>query len=78
MRIAESMHTPKYDTPKYDGINRTPPSFLMVDIDLKDFAAKDKLDRSMNRVLKKVETHMRGHPTPLWTGNGYHICQPVK
>ena len=31
----------------------------------------------MNRVLKKIETVMHGHPTGLWTGNGYHIYQPV-
>jgi hypothetical protein len=62
---------------KYDGINRTPPSFLMIDIDLKDFGSKDKLDRAMNRVLIKIETVMPGHPTVLWTGNGFHIYQPV-
>ena len=48
---------------KYDGINRTPPSFVMIDIDLKDFASKDKLDRALNRVLKRIENKMRGHPT---------------
>ena len=61
----------------YQGINRTPPSFLMIDIDLKDFASKGKLDRAMNRVLKKIESSMHGHPTVLWTGNGYHIYQPM-
>jgi hypothetical protein len=63
--------------PKYDSINRTPPTFLMIDIDLKDFASKDKLDRVLNRILKKIEISMRGHPTVLWTGNGYHIYQPM-
>ena len=62
---------------KYNGINRTAPSFLIIDIDLKDFASKDKLDRAMNRLLKKIESNMHGHPTVLWTGNGYHIYQPV-
>jgi len=62
---------------KYDGINRIGPSFLMIDIDLKDFASKDKLDRSLNRVLRRIESKMRGHPAVLWTGNGYHIYQPV-
>jgi hypothetical protein len=61
---------------KYDGINRTP-SFLIIDIDLKDFGSKDKIDIAMNRVLKRTESKMRGHPTVLWTGNGYHIYQPV-
>ena len=41
---------------KYDGINRTPPSFLMIDIDLKDFISRYRLDRAMNRILKKIET----------------------
>ena len=62
---------------KYDGINITAPSFLMIDIDLKDFASKDKLDRALNRLLKRIENKMCGHPTVLWTGNGYHIYQPV-
>jgi hypothetical protein len=62
---------------KYDGINRTPPSFLMMDIDLKDFAPNYKLDTALNRILKRIESKMRGHPTVLWTGNGYHIYQPA-
>jgi Primase X len=63
---------------KYGNINRTPLSFLMIDIDLKDFVSKDKLDRALRRVLKKIETIMRGRPTVLWTGNGYHIYQPME
>ena len=58
-------------------INRTPPTFLMIDIDLKDFSSKDKLDRAMNRILKKIKTNLHGYPTELWTGNGYHIYQQV-
>ena len=50
----------------------------MIDIDLKDFDySKDSLDRSLNKVLKKIESVMCGHPTVLWTGNGYHIYQPI-
>jgi hypothetical protein len=40
---------------KYGSINRTPASFLMIDIDLKDFASKDKLDLAMNRIVKKLK-----------------------
>ena len=32
----------------------------------------------MIRVLKKIETIMNGHPTVLWTGNGYHIYEPME
>ena len=63
---------------KYGSINRTPPTFLMIDIDLKDFASKDKLHRAMNRILKKIKTNLHGYPTVLWTGNGYHIYQPME
>jgi hypothetical protein len=62
---------------KYDDINRTAPSFLMIDIDLRDFGSIDKLDKALNRVLKQIESKMRGHPTVLWTGKGYHIYQPM-
>ena len=58
---------------KYDGIYRTSPSFLMIDMDLKDFASKDKLDRAMNRILKKIESKMRGHLIVLWTSNGSNL-----
>ena len=47
----------------------------MIDIDLKDFVSKDKLDRAMNRVLKRIKSKMRGYPKVLWTGNGYHTYQ---
>ena len=68
---------------EYHGINRTPVSFLMVDLDLKDFADETKkgkavLDRVLNNALQKIKESIGGNPTVLWTGNGYHIYQPVK
>ena len=44
---------------EYHGINRTPISFLMVDLDLKDFAdetkrGKAELDRVLNKTLQKI------------------------
>src|SRR5919198_3126258 len=73
---------------EYQGINRTPISFLMVDLDLKDFdrheeedsqkKGKAVLERALNKTLEKIkETIGGGNPTVLWTGNGYHIYQPV-
>jgi hypothetical protein len=66
----------------YHGINRTPISFLMVDLDLKDFADEKKkgkavLDRVLNKTLQKIKATIGGNPTMLWTGNGYHVYQPV-
>jgi Primase X len=66
----------------YHGINRTPISFLMVDLDLKDFANETKkgkavLERALSKTLQKIKESIGGNPTVLWTGNGYHVYQPV-
>jgi Primase X len=67
---------------EYHGINRTPISFLMVDLDSKDFPNEMKkgqaiLDRVLNNTLHKIKESTGGNPTVLWTGNGYHVYQPV-
>jgi Primase X len=65
---------------EYHGINRTPISFLMVDLDLKDFSdskKKELLDRALNKTLQNIKDTTGGNPTVLWTGNGYHVYQPV-
>jgi hypothetical protein len=65
---------------EYHGINRTPISFLIVDLDLKDFAdekKKEPLERALKKTLGKIKESIGGNPTVLWTGNGYHVYQPV-
>jgi len=62
--------------------NRTAASFIMIDLDLKDFEnkSKEKLDRQLDETLKNLylKFNEESHPTVLWTGNGYHIYQPIK
>jgi Primase X len=71
---------------QYHGINRTPISFLMIDLDLKDFVrvgdSQNKeeekiLEKALNKTLENIKESIDGNPTVLWTGNGYHIYQPV-
>ena len=69
---------------EYQGINRTPISFLMIDLDLKDLSGerpektgKAILDRALKNTLQKITQSLGGTPTVLWTGNGYHIYQPM-
>jgi hypothetical protein len=50
---------------EYYGINRTPISFLMIDLDLKDFAHEKKkgkavLDRVLNKTLQKITESIGG------------------
>jgi hypothetical protein len=68
----------------FHGINRTAVSFLMVDLDLKDFSKRGNsnreklLEKGLNKALYKVKKEsIGGNPTVLWTGKGYHIYQPV-
>jgi hypothetical protein len=68
---------------EYHDIKRTPVSFLMVDLDLKDFGMlnvskepKLFLEKALNKTLHKIND-FGGNPTVLWTGNGYHIYLPV-
>jgi hypothetical protein len=61
---------------EYAGINLTPPSFIMIDLDLKDYS-QEKLNE-VDKTLNKINNEFHGaHPTVLWTGNGYHIYQPI-
>ena len=65
---------------EYKGINRQPANFLFIDIDLKDFNSKDALDKAKNNTLRKIEKVLGEYsePTVLWTGNGYHIYEPLE
>jgi hypothetical protein len=62
----------------YHEINFTAPSFIMIDLDLKDFQSQEKLDKTFYSTLGKLDKIFYGaQPTVLWTGGGYHIYQPV-
>lgn len=41
---------------KYEGINRTPPSFPMIDIDLKDFASKHSTKATLRGIGQAAHT----------------------
>ena len=65
---------------KYFGVdNGISPSLIMIDIDKSQFPT----DRAHKTALSKTITNIRemlggAHPTVLWTGNGYHVIQPVE
>ncbi len=62
----------------YGGINFTAPSFIMIDLDLKDFESQKILDKILHKTLNKINKIFHGaQPTVLWTGGGYHIYQPI-
>jgi Primase X len=60
----------------FHGINRCAPTFFMIDLDLMKFGSRNQLDRSLTKILKNINS-ISATPTVLWTGNGYHIYQPI-
>ena len=64
---------------EYYGINFTAPSFIIIDLDLKDFESQEMLDKILRKTLNKINKIFYGaQPTVLWTGGGYHIYQPIR
>jgi hypothetical protein len=50
-----------------------------MDLDLSIFNNKiPDLVKVKDETLKKIEQKIKGHPTVLWTGGGFHIYQPIK
>jgi hypothetical protein len=64
---------------EYRGINLTAPSFIMIDLDLKDFDySQEKLNKVLGKTLNKINNEFHAaHPSVLWTGNGYHVYLPI-
>jgi hypothetical protein len=61
--------------------DKTTGCFVMINLALQAVSHnKEKLDNILNKTLNKLSVKFYGesHPTVLWTGNGYHICQPLE
>jgi hypothetical protein len=62
---------------EYKGIQRYPPNFIFADLDLSTFRNLEALERALQTTLKLIRIKINGTPKVLWTGNGYHIYQPI-
>ena len=62
---------------EYKGIQRYPPNFIFADLDISTFRNLDTLERALQTTLGTIRIKINGYPTVLWTGNGYHIYQPM-
>lgn len=57
--------------------NAIVPDFIMSDLDRDNFKSIRALNRAKSKVLKNISCKIFGNPTVLWSGNGYHIYQPI-
>ena len=53
------------------------PYLLFIDLDLVDFNSQKSLDLALSKTKKNIKEILNGIPTVLWSGNGYHVIQPV-
>ena len=51
------------------------PDFIFIDLD-NDNNSKILLETKLEHTLTNINKRLDGHPTVLWTGNGFHIYQP--
>jgi hypothetical protein len=63
---------------EYKGINRQSPNFIFIDLDKSTFNTERAHRMALTATLKNIKEKLLGaNPTVLWTGNGYHIYQPI-
>jgi hypothetical protein len=65
------------DYTEFSGINRQAPCFIFIDLDRSGFNTPEAHKQALSITLKNIEEKFGGKPTVIWSGNGYHIYQPV-
>jgi len=59
---------------EYSGINLQAPNFIFIDLDKSSFKTHGAHELALNLTLKNIKEKLNGgHPTVLWSDNGYHI-----
>jgi hypothetical protein len=54
------------------------PDLLFIDLDVGVFGNNIALAAALDATLIKIKKELCGYSTVIWSGNGYHIYQPVK
>jgi hypothetical protein len=67
------------DYTEYKGINRQAPNFFFLDLDRSVFESEKAFNTAFNKTLRNLSDILDAKsPTVLWSGNGYHIYQPLE
>jgi Primase X len=64
----------------YQGADRLAPSLVMCDLDQSNFKTEKLLMKTLRATLTNIATDLGelARPTVLFTGNGYHVYQPIR
>ncbi len=64
---------------EYKGINRQAPNFIFIDLDRFTFETQRAHKLALTNTLRNIKEKLsEAYPTVLWSGNGYHIYQPIE
>jgi Primase X len=64
---------------EYKGINRQAPNFLFIDLDRSTFDTERAHRVALTNTLRNIKEKLsEAYPTVVWSGNGYHIYQPIE
>jgi Primase X len=64
---------------EYKGINRQAPNFLFIDLDRSTFDTERAHRLALTNTLRNIKEKLsEAYPTVVWSGNGYHIYQPIE
>jgi hypothetical protein len=64
---------------EYKGINRQAPNFIFIDLDRSTFSTERSHKLSLSNTLRNIKEKLaESYPTIVWSGNGYHIYQPIE
>jgi hypothetical protein len=61
----------------YNGINMQAPNFVMCDLNLMKFRTEKLLLKTLDETAANIKKEIEGVPMILFTGNGYHVYQPI-
>lgn len=61
----------------FPAIDKPFPNFIFIDIDRTREIQNSSLDEKLETTLCNIQKKLGGFPTVIWTGNGYHIYQPL-
>ena len=60
------------------GLNKLiAPDFLFIDLDLGTLQTMQALNAALADTLRRIKEKLGGVPSVIWSGNGYHVYQPV-
>jgi hypothetical protein len=63
---------------EYKGINRQAPNFIFIDLDKSGFKTERSHKLGLDNTLRSIKETIGGYPTVIWSGNGYHVYQPIE